>query len=118
MAEAKKSHKKITTAIIVIVAAVGILVAYLWHKNKQQASAAASSTGTSSAVVPSAQPLNPVEQPNSYASTPVLQNYVSNSTVTNVSSQPVITHFGAKHWLPPLHPPTSPHMTPRGRGHH
>lgn len=110
MAEAKHKGKHGKTVIIVIVAGTGALIAYLWHKDKQQAATATpvSSSGTATAV-PATTALNPQEQPNSYASTPVIQNYVSNMSTTNVSSQPVITAFSHKPWLGPQARPTSPH---------
>lgn len=114
----KKDNSKLV--MIFVIAATGGLVIYLWTKNKKQARLGQQQGGSSSSGLGSSVPLqdvalNPVEQPNNFASTPVIQNYTESTT--NVSSTPVSqAFFGSPPWHGPVSRPTSPHVTPSGRG--
>jgi hypothetical protein len=123
MAEQKKGNSKL--AIWVLIGGAVAIGGYVYYKDKKKAAASSpnlnSSGGLGSSTPLADVALNPVEQPNSFNSTPVIQNYDSQMSTTNVSSTQVVTppshiFFGSRPWSPPLHHPTSPHMTPFGRG--
>lgn len=106
----RKKKGKLTTAVILIVVAVGALVAYLWSKNKKAAASqsAATSSGVASVAYPSQ--AGTVQSPNSFGSAPVIQNFTSASS-TAVSPVTVVHAFSKPR--PPMgHPPTSPMRTP------
>lgn len=122
---AQRPAKKHSTALIVVmtlgVVGVGAGLVYMYQKKKKAAaassSALSSSAGTGYALPVMSEPLNPQNQPNSYASTPTIQNYVSQPTYT--SSTQSTTFFGSPPWVHNYSPPHAPHMTPhdhQGRG--
>jgi hypothetical protein len=105
-AHGKEDH---TLVIVMTVGALGLAGMYLWSQNQQSNAAnsgndlntpdySADSTG-----VPVSSGTE-IEEPNSYASTPVIQNYNSTSTTTNPVT---VVHAFSKPSPPPVRPPTS-----------
>jgi hypothetical protein len=112
MAAAKKGHHTTLFVVLGLAAAAGGAYWYYQDKKKsQQAPGSASSSALSSTQV---QGISPVEQPNSFASTPTIQNFVSNTTSQSTSVFAPVTAFHVKpfHVPFPIHPPHGPWRPP------
>jgi hypothetical protein len=106
----KKDH---TSIIVVTVGALGLAGMYLYSQYKQgnQGTAAQNSLGSAYSQGTPVSAGTEVEEPNSYSSTPIIQNYMSSQTTTNPTT---VVHAFNKPNPFPVHPPTSPF---RGKGH-
>jgi hypothetical protein len=107
MAAARKKGKKKIPAVVLIGGAVGLLVLVLYmadSKNKKKAAAAATSSNAVQGVgYPAGAGM--VEEPNSYAATPTIQNYA----VTSSTATPSHVHFHQKAKTQnPVSAPTAP----------
>lgn len=115
MAAKRKAKGKHTGLIVVAALAAAGVAAYLyWKKQQGQAPGSASSSALSSTQV---QGISPIQQPNSFASTPTIQNFVSNTDSTSTSVFAPITNFHVKPFHAPIfvHPPHAPFRVPNHR---
>lgn len=116
MAAKKGKAKGGHTALIVVLAlaAAGVAAYFYWKKQQGQAPGSASSSALSSTQV---QGISPIQQPNSFASTPTIQNFVSTTDSTSTSVFAPITNFHVKPFHAPhfVHPPHAPFRVPYHR---
>jgi beta-mannanase len=104
---ARRKKKSNPTLIFVIIAAVGLLVAYLYQQNqKKNAAKSTASSTASSGLATTNMPTSlaiPIQQSNAYSRTPTIQNFTT-ATAT-ASSAPAHTSFHHKQPWGPMHPP-------------
>lgn len=107
MAAKRRARRKGNGLIwVVLIVGIGGIAAYLYWKQKQATAGAASSSALASSTA--VQGIAPVSEPNSFASTPTIQNFVSNTTAMSSSLFAPVTSFHVK----PLHLPHVPLVPP------